>query len=303
MTSSTMTMRVWEEATKASGERESPGNIISTYPFQVIAMDHIPSLPISYKGNTELLVWVDLFTGFVIAKANTSRSAQTVAEAYEEAVFRRFGASEAIRHDRESGFMADFFKAFNKRMGKRQQATLVYRPLANGAAERMVPTVTRAVKMYIADVDQSDWAIRLVTAGTPYQLSPIVHISKLKPVREFPTRSAMQLTVPADGRFDFDEELLAGDSEDAQDLEDGVFEVEKILDVREGRATRYGCTRPEFEVQWKGYPDSTWVAETDLNCGGLLDDFLRRRTGRNRFEVMQSHEDAVDGSVSDGGRA
>ncbi|GMF33732.1 unnamed protein product [Phytophthora fragariaefolia] len=71
---------------------ESPGNIIATYPFQVIAMDHIPSLPVSYKENTERLVWVDLFTGFVIAKANASRSAQTVAEAYEEAFFRRFGA-------------------------------------------------------------------------------------------------------------------------------------------------------------------------------------------------------------------
>ncbi|KAE9101856.1 hypothetical protein PF007_g14965 [Phytophthora fragariae] len=120
-------------------------------------MDHIPSLPASYKGNTELLVWVDLFTGFVVVKANASRTAQTVAEAYEEAVFRRFGASEAIRHDREPGFMSDFFKALSKLMGQRQRATLAYRPQANGAAERMVQTVTRAIKMYIADVDQRDW--------------------------------------------------------------------------------------------------------------------------------------------------
>ncbi|OWY92182.1 reverse transcriptase [Phytophthora megakarya] len=63
-------------------------------------MDHIPSLPRSHKGNTELLIWVDLFTGYVIAKASSSRSAQTVAESYEECVFRRFGASEMIPHDR-----------------------------------------------------------------------------------------------------------------------------------------------------------------------------------------------------------
>jgi hypothetical protein len=103
-------------------------------------------------------VWVDLFSGFVIVKANASRTAQTVAEAYEEAVFRRFGASEAIRrHDREPGFMSEFFKAFNKLMGRRQRATLAYRPQANGAAERMVQTITRAIKMYITDVDQRDW--------------------------------------------------------------------------------------------------------------------------------------------------
>ncbi|GMF31034.1 unnamed protein product [Phytophthora fragariaefolia] len=400
---------------------ESPGNIIATYPFQVIAMNHIASLPVSCKGNTELLVWVNLFTGFVIAKANASRSAQTVAVAYEEALFRRFGvrrghksssasqgiysccfAPYTIRNDREPGFMADFFKAFNKLMGQRQRATLVYRPQANGAAERMVQTVTRAVKMYIADVDQRDWydyaerltfalntahdrtrdetpfylvhgwdarftleatlsigntshrdadarrwrmriqrhyklaraqvlelvqeavaerarrhnegasqhsietgsrvwlyldrvkpgyarklahmwhgpfrvaervntfAVRLETAGTPYQLFTVVHISKLKPVREFPTRPETRLTVPADGRFDFDEELLPEDSWNAQNVEDDGFEVEKILDVREGRATRYGRTRREFEVKWKGYPDSTWVEEADLNCGGLI---------------------------------
>ncbi|OWZ12051.1 reverse transcriptase [Phytophthora megakarya] len=80
-------------------------------------MDHIRSLPALHKGNKELLVWVDLFTGFVIAKASASQTAQTVAESYEEAVFRRSGASEAIRHDREPGFMSDVFSAFNKLMG------------------------------------------------------------------------------------------------------------------------------------------------------------------------------------------
>ncbi|GMF26551.1 unnamed protein product [Phytophthora fragariaefolia] len=224
---------------------ESPGNIIATYPFLVIAMDHMPA---SHKENTELLVWVDLDTDFVIVKANASRSAQKVTEAYAEAVLRRFGASEAIRHDREPGFMADFFKAFNKPIDHRQRATLAYRPQANGAAERMVQTVSRAVKMCIADVGQRDWDEyaerpgirsqvgthvarpaprgRAETAGTPYQLFPIVSISKLKPVLEFPTRPVMQMTVPADGRFDFDEELLPEDSWNAQDLED-VFEAEK----------------------------------------------------------------------------
>ncbi|POM69444.1 LOW QUALITY PROTEIN: Reverse transcriptase [Phytophthora palmivora] len=92
---------------------ESSGNVQATYLFQIIGLDHIPSLPRSYKGNTELLIWIDLLTGYVIAKISASRTAQTVAENYEECVFRRFGASEAIRHDREPGFMSDFFRSFN----------------------------------------------------------------------------------------------------------------------------------------------------------------------------------------------
>ncbi|OWY98204.1 reverse transcriptase [Phytophthora megakarya] len=54
---------LFESVQRYVGEWESPGNIVATYPFQVIAMDHILSLPASHKGNTELLVWVDLFTG------------------------------------------------------------------------------------------------------------------------------------------------------------------------------------------------------------------------------------------------
>ena len=135
----------------------SPGNLQATYPFQIIAMDHIPSLPKSFKGSTELLIWVDLFTGYVITKASSSRTAQTIAENYEECVFRRFGASEAIRHDREPEFMSDFFRAFSQIVGQKQRATMAYRPQANRTAERMVQTLTRALKMYVADINQQDW--------------------------------------------------------------------------------------------------------------------------------------------------
>ncbi|OWY93917.1 reverse transcriptase [Phytophthora megakarya] len=34
---------------------------------------------------------------------------------------------------------------------------MAYRPQANGTAERMVQTATRALKMYVRDLDQKDW--------------------------------------------------------------------------------------------------------------------------------------------------
>ncbi|POM68912.1 Reverse transcriptase [Phytophthora palmivora] len=372
---------------------ESPGNLQATYPFQIIGMDHIPSLPRSYKGNTELLIWIDLFTGYVIAKASASRTAQTVAENYEEC---------AIRHDREPGFMSDFFRSFNKIVGQKQRATVAYRPQANDTTERMVETLTRAVKMYVKDIDQRDWdeyaerpshlilpkiaseeiprsicytdrqedeivnpvggdivsrssinkrvsklmrdyvmqskkgqidtmkrsdhmrsklklkhrvkegyarklahmrhgpfrvlelvdehAVRLEIAGTEYRLFPVVHVSKIKPVRQFPDRPKTRLTIQDQDRFDFDEALLPEDSW-VRDLDIDECEVEKIVDMRSGRRTRYGRTLREFLVHWKGYDEPTWVDEVDLNCGALLYDYLRDRTNRNRFEVMQSHEE------------
>ncbi|KAG3224703.1 hypothetical protein PC129_g4648 [Phytophthora cactorum] len=53
--------------------------------------------------------------------------------------------------------MYDFFRAFNHIVGQRQRATMAYRPQANGTAERMVQTLTRPLKMYVADVNQKDW--------------------------------------------------------------------------------------------------------------------------------------------------
>ncbi|KAE8988936.1 hypothetical protein PF005_g15497 [Phytophthora fragariae] len=401
---------------------ESPGNIQATYPFQIIAMDHIPSLPKSHKGNTELLIWVDLFTGYVIAKASASRTAQTIAESYEECVFRRFGASEVIRHDREPGFMADFFRSFNKILGQRQRATMAYQPQANGTAERMVQTTTRALKMYVQELDQRDWdeyaerltfaistaqdrvrgetpfylvhgwdarstleatlpvgstarrdreprrwryqiqryyqqaraqagerireaisdratrhneevrpheveigsqvwlyldrvkegyarklahlwhgpfrvtekigeyAVKIETACTEYRLFPVVHISKLKLVRTFPDRPTARLLDAGSERVDLDEALLPEDSW-IRDLDEDEYEVEKIADMRTGKRTRYGRIYREFLVHWRGYEDPTWVDEADLNCGALLHEFLRDHTSRNRFGVMQSHEE------------
>ncbi|CAH0518443.1 unnamed protein product [Peronospora belbahrii] len=148
-------------------QEKTPRNVEATYPFQIVEMDHIPSLPGSHRVNTELLIWVDLVTGYVMTKASASLTAHTVAEGYEECVFCRFGASEAIRHDQEPGFMSDFFRAFSSLVGQRQQTIMAYRPQANGTAEGLVQTLTRSIKMYASDVgqqDRDDCAERLTSA-------------------------------------------------------------------------------------------------------------------------------------------
>ena len=56
-------------------------------------------------------------------------------------------------HDREPGLMSDFFRYFSQIVGQKQRATMAYRPRSNGKAERMVQTLTRSLKMYVADVN------------------------------------------------------------------------------------------------------------------------------------------------------
>ncbi|KAE9309316.1 hypothetical protein PR003_g20540 [Phytophthora rubi] len=135
----------------------SPGNIEPRRPFELVSMDFVTHMPESARGNTFLLLFQDTFSGYIMCKPMSSTTAQDVAEAYEEQVFRRFGASSMIRHDQDPRFMSEVFTRFRELLGSKQRATLAYRPQANGQQERSVQTVIRSVKAYIAEADQSDW--------------------------------------------------------------------------------------------------------------------------------------------------
>ncbi|OWZ01378.1 hypothetical protein PHMEG_00027247, partial [Phytophthora megakarya] len=117
-----------------------------------------------------------------------------------------------------------------------------------------------------------------------------VHVSKIKLVKIFPDRPVAQLNGSEEDLVDFDETLLPEDSW-IQNRDSDEYEMERISDIRPGKRTRYGRIYREFLVHWRGYEDPTWIDEAYLNCGALLYDFLRDRTNRNRFGVMQSHEE------------
>ena len=59
------------------------------------------------------LICIDTFSGYIIAKAGISRTAQTVDGNYGKCVFLHFEVNKTIRHDRKPGFMSDIFRAFN----------------------------------------------------------------------------------------------------------------------------------------------------------------------------------------------
>ena len=137
-----------------------------------------------------------------------------------------------------------------------------------------------------------DHAVRLEISNKPYRLFPLVHI-QAEAGETFLDRPKKLLNVGEADRLDFEKSLLPEDSWE-RTLDEDKFEVKKILDVRSGRRTRFGRVQRQFLVQWKGSVDPTWIDEVDLNCGALLLEFDRDRVSKNRFEVMQLHEAAVD---------
>ena len=110
----------------------------------------------TYSGNVALLLFCCLFTGFIILVPLAETTAEDVANIYMEYVYKRFGAQETIRHDRDPRFMSRVFKAFNRMMKQKQRPTLAYSPQANGQQERSVQTVMKAIKLYIEHEEQKD---------------------------------------------------------------------------------------------------------------------------------------------------
>ncbi|ETP36043.1 hypothetical protein F442_15920 [Phytophthora nicotianae P10297] len=113
-----------------------------------------------------------------------------------------------------------------------------------------------------------------------YRFYPIVHVSRLKEVNEYPSRPKTRLT------FDFDEELLPEDSWEPDRLA-GEYEVEAILDDRMPLSTSTERAVREFKVKWVGYEEPTWEPSSNLSCGGLLYDYLRAKKSERRLQMVQ----------------
>ncbi|KAH9097168.1 hypothetical protein Ae201684P_011892 [Aphanomyces euteiches] len=124
--------------------------------MELINFDIATNLPRSFEGNTQLVVFVDNFTGYIMCKPTPDRAAHTLAKAFEETVFIRFGACREVRHDREPSFMSEVFTHFMKMIGQGSMPTFAYRPQGNGTAERAIQTLVRSVKLYVADPQQRE---------------------------------------------------------------------------------------------------------------------------------------------------
>ncbi|GMF34745.1 unnamed protein product [Phytophthora fragariaefolia] len=128
-----------------------------------------------------------------------------------------------------------------------------------------------------------------------YRFYPVVHVSRLKAVKEFGDRPKVRLTreLTDEARLDFDEELLPGGSWEP-DVLAGEYEVESILDDRRPMETSTRRSVRELLVKWVGYDEPTWEPMTSLSCGGLLYDYLREKRSSQRFQMVQIADEDDD---------
>ncbi|GMF62319.1 unnamed protein product [Phytophthora fragariaefolia] len=121
-----------------------------------------------------------------------------------------------------------------------------------------------------------------------YRFYPVVHVSRLKAVKELGERPTTRLRPELDEteRFDFDKELLPEDSWEPDENENR-FEVEAILDDELPSSTITSRAQRRFKVKWVGYDEPSWEPLSNLSCGDLLFDYLRTKKRENRLQMVQ----------------
>ncbi|ETP52665.1 hypothetical protein F442_02351 [Phytophthora nicotianae P10297] len=160
----------------------------------------------------------------------------------------------------------------------------------NDAAEnppRSLFEIGGRVWLYMERVEQFAYELELPDKSG-YRFYPVVYVSSLKAVNEYPSRPKTRLTqdVTKEIRFDFDEELLPEDSWEPDHLA-GEYNVEAILDDGTPLSTSTERAVREFKVKWVGYDEPTWEPSSNLSCGGLLYYYLRAKKSDRRLQMVQ----------------
>ena len=119
-------------------------------------MSHIFSLPRSFKRKTELHLCVDLFSGYLIAKATLTTLLRRQQRFTNNVCYGGLVRSNLYVMIESLGFMSNFIDHY-KIVVKKQRITMAYRPQSNWTMKQMVQILTRADKIDVMDEKQKDW--------------------------------------------------------------------------------------------------------------------------------------------------
>ena len=141
-------------------------------PMQFIFMDIVgPISPVSLKGNRFCLTVVNMLTGYTMAVAIPSKSAETIVKAYMDHVYSIFGGSSCMLTDNGSKFRNDVFDEVCDKLGIKRVYSPVYTPQSNGKLEGFHQFFKACISKHIWG-NQLEWDEIVPLATAAYNFFP-----------------------------------------------------------------------------------------------------------------------------------
>jgi hypothetical protein len=150
---------------KKDQELRKTDNIYS--PRTTWAVNLMPNMPPTKKGNIVALLAVDLFTGYIQICPMPDRRTENLIKAISKTIIKPFGIPKFLRSDNEPGlWMSNEFFEFLQPLGTKLFSTSVGFPWGNGHAERSIRTIKECAPKFLMQeklIDQWDTCDKFFT--------------------------------------------------------------------------------------------------------------------------------------------
>jgi hypothetical protein len=160
--------------------------------WSMIELDIAGPLKESTNGNKFIVIAVDYFTKFCVAKAIPDLTALTTAIFVFEEIICKMGMPRSIISDKGVNFQSNLFKQLCNLLKIKKLNATFYPPEGVGMVERMVKIVKQIITMYI-DQSHTNWDEYLQSSISAYNTSKQSSI-KLSPYEALYAREAIKLS-------------------------------------------------------------------------------------------------------------
>lgn len=139
--------------------------------FERMAVDILGPLPVTWKGNRYIVVFVEYLTKWPEIFPVQNTEAITIARLITDEIIPRHGAPRTLLSDRGSNFLSAIVKEVCNLYSIKKLNTSAYNPACDGLVERMNSTLCQTLSMFVSK-HQKDWDVFIPAAQMAFRTSP-----------------------------------------------------------------------------------------------------------------------------------
>lgn len=146
--------------------------VITTYPFERIAIDIAGPLPRTRNGHTHILGIIDYFSKYPMLIPIKDTTSKTIAKVLLNRWISVFGSPKSIHSDRGANIDSEFIREVVNLLGIDKSHTTPYHPNSDGLVERLFRTSKELVRCCLFENKCQDWAESLPLLEIGLRSSP-----------------------------------------------------------------------------------------------------------------------------------